>query len=79
MKPRINSDGQECPSRMGLERMYEYRRKLPHYQPAGRRLFISFRKNDRYSFSPDARDAILQHCLYDHGKRYQLHAAVVMP
>jgi REP element-mobilizing transposase RayT len=59
--------------------MYEYRRKLPHCQPAGRRLFITFRKNSRDPFPPDARQAMLQHCLYDHGKRYQLHAAVVMP
>jgi len=79
MKPKIKSDGQECPSHTDLDRMYEYRRKLPHYQPAGRRLFITFRKNCRDPFPPHARDAVLQHCLHDHGKRYQLHAAVVMP
>jgi REP element-mobilizing transposase RayT len=79
MKPKFKNDGQERPSRMGLERMYEYRRKLPHYQPAGRRIFITFRKNDSYPFSPEARDAILQHCLHDHRKRCELHAAVVMP
>ena len=79
MKPKINGDGQECPSHMGLERMYEYRRKLPHYQPAGRRLFITFRKNYRDPFPPHARDVVLQHCLHDHEKRYELHAAVVMP
>ena len=27
-----------------LERMYEYRRKLPHYQKADRALFVTFRK-----------------------------------
>jgi putative transposase len=31
------------------------------------------------SFSPEARDAVLRHCLHDHGRRFQLHAAVVMP
>jgi REP element-mobilizing transposase RayT len=79
MKPKINSGGQECPPHISLNRKYEYRRKPPHYQPAGRRLFITFRKNNQDPFPPQARDAVLQHCLHDHGKRYELHAAVVMP
>jgi REP element-mobilizing transposase RayT len=62
-----------------LDRKYEYRRKLPHYQKVGRALFVTFCKGNRHPFSPEARDAVLQHCLHDHGKRYQLHAAVVMP
>lgn len=66
--------------RIPLARMYEYRRKLPHYQKACRTLFVTFCKNWRGEpFSPEAKDLILQHCLYDHGKRYRLHAAVVMP
>jgi putative DNA methylase len=79
VKIKTNPAGQERPPRVALERMYEYRRKLPHYQPAGRRLFITFRKNTRDPFPPQARNAVLQHCLHDHGNRYQLHAAVVMP
>ncbi len=31
------------------------------------------------AFSVDACDVVLQHCLHDNGKRYSLHAAVVMP
>jgi REP element-mobilizing transposase RayT len=62
-----------------LDRMYEYRRKLPHYQKAGRALFVTFCKGNRHPFPPEARDAVLRHCLHDHGKRFQLHAAVVMP
>ena len=64
---------------MLLERKYEYRRKLPHYQKAGRALFVTFCKNTREPFSCAARDAVLQHCLFDHGRRYELHAVVVMP
>jgi REP-associated tyrosine transposase len=75
----VTGDEQQRPPRTPLERIYDYRRKLPHYQPAGRRLFITFRKNDRAAFPPEARDAVLRHCLYDHGRRYQLHAAVIMP
>jgi REP element-mobilizing transposase RayT len=52
---------------------------LPHYQKAGRTVFITFRKANRTPFTPEARDAILQHCLHDNGKRYDLHAAVIMP
>jgi REP element-mobilizing transposase RayT len=62
-----------------LERKYEYRRNLPHYQKPGRAIFVTFCKGNRTPFTPEARDAILQHCLHDHNKRYDLHAAVVMP
>jgi REP element-mobilizing transposase RayT len=62
-----------------LERKYEYHRKLPHYQHAGRSLFITFCKGNCVPFTEESRDAILQHCLHDHGKRYELWAAVVMP
>jgi REP element-mobilizing transposase RayT len=62
-----------------LERKYEYRRMLPHYQKAGRAVFLTFCKNNQISFTPEAKDAVLQHCSHDNGKRYELHAAVVMP
>jgi REP element-mobilizing transposase RayT len=62
-----------------LARKYEYHRNLPHYQKAGRAVFITFCKGNRIPFAPEAQDAILQHCLHDNGKRYDLHAAVVMP
>jgi REP element-mobilizing transposase RayT len=62
-----------------LERKYEYHRMLPHYQKAGRTIFLTFCKTNRTAFTPEARDAILHHCLHDHTKRYDLHAAIVMP
>jgi REP element-mobilizing transposase RayT len=58
---------------------YEYRRRLPHLQKAGRALFITFRKLSKDPFSGAARDLVLGHCLHDDGKRFVLHAAVVMP
>ena len=64
---------------MLLDRKYEYRRKLPHFQKADCPAFITFRKLLRCPFSCQARDVILQHCLHDHGRKYRLHAAVVMP
>ena len=81
---------QECPThtstthksmsqRIPLERMYDYRRMVPHYQKARRALFVTFCKLIPTPFAAEARTAILQHCLYDDAKRYLLHAAVVMP
>ena len=62
-----------------FDRQYSYERRLPHYQKHGVLVFITFRKLGRTTFSAAARDAILQHCLRDNGKKYELHAAVVMP
>jgi REP element-mobilizing transposase RayT len=62
-----------------LDHKYEYRRMLPHYQKAGRTIYITFRKANQIAFTPEARDAVLHHCLHDNGKRYDLHAVVVMP
>jgi REP element-mobilizing transposase RayT len=62
-----------------LARKYEYHRRMPHYQKPGRAIFVTFCKNIRDSFPEAARDQILVHCRHDHGKRIDLHAAVVMP
>jgi REP element-mobilizing transposase RayT len=59
--------------------IYEYRRRLPHFQRAARALFVTFRKLNHDPLPERARDIVLQHCLYEHGKRIELHAAVVMP
>ena len=65
--------------RIRLTRLYEYRRKLPHYQKADQPLFVTFCKLSREPFPPEARDLVLQHCLHDHGTKIRMHAAVIMP
>ncbi|SPF31678.1 conserved hypothetical protein [Candidatus Sulfotelmatobacter kueseliae] len=60
-------------------RRYEYRRRLPHYQRDDRPLFVTFRTQETLELSPEARTLALQHCLRDHGKTIQIHAAVIMP
>jgi REP element-mobilizing transposase RayT len=60
-------------------RRYEYRRRLPHYQPDDRPLFITFRTYRQFVLSPEARTQALQQCLHDNGKIINLHAAVIMP
>ena len=62
-----------------LAHKYDYRRRLPHYQKADRAIFVTFRKLVRNPFTAGARDLILQHCRHDDGKRYVIHAAVVIP
>ncbi|HEY6180983.1 MAG TPA: transposase [Terriglobales bacterium] len=58
---------------------YNYRRRLPHLQKTERALFVTFCKLNHEPFPPSARDLILHHCLHDDGRRYTLHAALVMP
>jgi REP element-mobilizing transposase RayT len=67
------------PGPSSLAQRYDYRRRLPHYQKADRAIFVTFRRLSRDPFAASARDVILQHCLHDDGKRYILHAAIVMP
>jgi REP element-mobilizing transposase RayT len=64
---------------MITSRTYEYRRRLPHYQKAGKALFVTFRKLGKEPLSNEARTVVLQHCLAGHGWKFHLHAAVVMP
>jgi putative transposase len=80
--PAITDSGQwlRIESAVSLPvRNYDYRRRLPHYQKADRTIFVTFRKLNRDPFAANVRDVILQHCTHDDGKRYILHAAIVMP
>jgi REP element-mobilizing transposase RayT len=60
-------------------RTYQYRRRLPHFQKFDRPLFVTFCKLTRELFPGRARDLVLEHCLYENGKRVDLHAVVIMP
>jgi REP element-mobilizing transposase RayT len=42
-------------------------------------IFVAFCKLTRVAFPEAARDLVLQHCLFEHQKPIELHAAVVMP
>lgn len=65
--------------RIPLSRMYDYRRKLPHYQKPNTALFVTFRSTSHDPFPSTARDAILRCCLKGRNYKFVLHAAVVMP
>ena len=62
-----------------MQPKYEYRRRLPHYQKDDHPLFVTFATNRRWPLPPEARDIVFQCCLDEHGRKFDLHAAVVMP
>ena len=60
-------------------RKYEYRRRLPHYQPDFKIFFITFCTYRRWELPARARQIVLDVCLRGDGKRFELLALVVMP
>lgn len=56
-----------------------YRRNLPHVQRDAAPHFITFNTKFRETLPEWARGIVLGCCVHDHGTRYRLHAAVVMP
>jgi REP element-mobilizing transposase RayT len=62
-----------------VERKYEYRRCLPHYQKDNRLLFITYATCHRWKLPDIAKDLALESCLRASGRKYSLYATVVMP
>ncbi len=60
-------------------RKYEYRRRLPHYQPDFKIQFITFCTHRRWKLSANARRIVLEVCLRGNGVNFELLAVVVMP
>ncbi len=56
-----------------------YRRNLPHMQRDYRAHFITFCTKFRCTLPEWTRDIALGCCIHDHGRRYRLEVAVVMP
>lgn len=54
------------------------RRNLPHIQKPGRTYFVTFRVRSG-ELPPEARDITLNACHYWHGRKMNLHIAIVMP
>ena len=74
-------DGAQAPppARLARAATSQYRRNLPHMQTEGATFFITFTTLRRWILPEPARDIVLEHVVHDHGARYQLHAAVIMP
>src|SRR3989442_15773425 len=62
-----------------MNRIYEYRRHLPHFQSDYKAIFVTFSTHHRWILPPEARTITLQACLWGHGKLFTLHGVVIMP
>jgi REP element-mobilizing transposase RayT len=56
-----------------------YRRKLPHLQCDDKPHFVTFCTYQRWILPERFRSLVLESCLHDNGRRFDLKAAVVMP
>jgi len=76
---RAHTSRAECSSALTVQRKYEYRRYLPHYQKDNRILFITDSTWHRWRLPEIAKDLALDSCRRADGRKYSLYAAVVMP
>ncbi len=58
---------------------YEYRRRLPHYQPDNKIFFITFCTHKRWRMPERVRRIVLDACRTGNGILFDLLAVVVMP
>jgi REP element-mobilizing transposase RayT len=56
-----------------------YRRQLPHLQIDDKPHFVTFCTDCRWILPPRARSLVLESCLHDNGRAFDLKVAVVMP
>lgn len=56
-----------------------YRRNLPHIEKFRAAYFVTFRTLGDLFLPPSARTNALSHCLFENGRKIELHAAVIMP
>jgi putative transposase len=62
-----------------MQRKYEYRRKLPHYQPDFKAFFITFSTYRRWILPESVRQIVIDTCLVGNNKKFRLYAVAVMP
>jgi REP element-mobilizing transposase RayT len=56
-----------------------YRRNLPHIEKFSAAYFVTFRTKGSLFLPPAARSIAFKHCLYEHEKRAEMFAFVIMP
>jgi putative transposase len=62
-----------------MQRKYEYRRKLPHYQPDFKAFFVTFSTYHRWILPESVRQIVIDTCLAGNGRKFRLYAVGVMP
>ena len=58
---------------------YEYRRRLPHFEPDYKIFFITFCTDQRWTLPPAARKIVVDTCLAGKNQKFDLYGLVVMP
>jgi len=56
-----------------------YRRNLPHIEKDGASYFVNFSTRNDFVLPERARTLVFDHCLFENGRKVQMHAFVVMP
>lgn len=56
-----------------------YRRNLPHIEKDGASYFVTFSTRNELILPEDARTLVFDHCLFENGRKVEMHAFVVMP
>jgi len=56
-----------------------YRRNLPHIERDGASYFVNFSTRNDFVLPEEARTLVFNHCLFENGRKVQMHAFVVMP
>jgi REP element-mobilizing transposase RayT len=62
-----------------MQRKYEYRRTLPHYQGDNKAIFATFATHHRWHLPEVAREIVVEACLHLDGTKCALHGLIVMP
>jgi REP element-mobilizing transposase RayT len=55
-----------------------YRRNLPHLEELVATYFLTYRTEGDLFLPPAARSIAMKHCLFENGRKIELHAAVIM-
>jgi putative transposase len=58
---------------------YEYRRRLPHFQPDFKIIFTTFCTYLRWTLPPAAKTIVVETCVAGSGLKFELYGLVVMP
>ncbi len=58
---------------------YEYRRRLPHFQPDFKIIFTTFCTYLRWTLPPAAKTIVFDTCVAGNGLKFDLYGLVVMP
>ena len=56
-----------------------YRRNLPHIEKDGASYFVTFSTRNEFVLPETARTLVFDHCLFEYGRKIEMHAFVVMP